>query len=304
MEQRFYANGKLLITAEYVVLDGALALACPTQKGQDLVVSPGSDRKISWKSYNQDGTIWFEDIFSFDEICTPDYVEKTDNVRQRLLEILHEGYLKNPGFLDAPGHSVATHLTFDRHWGLGTSSTLISNIADWLKIDPYQLLKDSFGGSGYDIACARHDAPVSYRLQDQKPVVREVAFRPSFQNNLFFVYLNRKQSSKAAVASYYANRLDHPELLVSQISKITQAVINASDLKTLVYQLEKHESLMSRLLEMNTVKEAIFPDFDGLVKSLGGWGGDFVMVACKQDPTSYFKDRGFHTVVPFSEMIL
>ncbi|NMH27173.1 GYDIA family GHMP kinase [Flavobacterium silvaticum] len=304
MEQHFYANGKLLITAEYVVLDGAKALAFPTKKGQHLTVSSGTGKEIRWRSFEHDGTIWFEDRFTFDEICTPDYVEKEDNVRQRLLEILHEGYLKNPGFLAAPGLSVETHLTFDRHWGLGTSSTLISNIAAWLQIDAFQLLRDSFGGSGYDIACAQHDSPITYQLVDEKPVVTEVAFRPDFKNHLYFVYLNKKQSSKAAIASYYKNRIFNPERVIQQINKITEAVLLAPDLKSFAYQLEKHESLVSGLLEMHTVKEALFPDFNGVVKSLGGWGGDFVLAVSKENPVDYFSAKGFDTVIPFDDMIL
>ena len=31
---RFYSNGKLLITGEYVILDGALSLAVPSLLGQ------------------------------------------------------------------------------------------------------------------------------------------------------------------------------------------------------------------------------------------------------------------------------
>ena len=36
--QSFYAHGKLLITSEYLVLDGAEALALPTVYGQSLEV--------------------------------------------------------------------------------------------------------------------------------------------------------------------------------------------------------------------------------------------------------------------------
>ena len=36
MKKTFYSNGKLLITGEYVVLDGAKALALPTKYGQNL----------------------------------------------------------------------------------------------------------------------------------------------------------------------------------------------------------------------------------------------------------------------------
>ena len=38
MEKTYYSNGKLLLTGEYVVLDGAEALAVPTRFGQNLTV--------------------------------------------------------------------------------------------------------------------------------------------------------------------------------------------------------------------------------------------------------------------------
>ena len=34
----FFSKGKLLLTSEYFVLDGALSLAIPTKLGQDLLV--------------------------------------------------------------------------------------------------------------------------------------------------------------------------------------------------------------------------------------------------------------------------
>jgi len=86
---------------------------------------------------------------------------------------------------------------------LGTSSTLINNIAQWLQIDAFELLNNSFGGSGYDIACAQYDTPIFYRLENQKPNVTPVDFQPQFASNLYFVYLNQKQNSKNAIAAYY-----------------------------------------------------------------------------------------------------
>jgi mevalonate kinase len=38
MKETFYSNGKLLITGEYLVLDGATAFALPTKIGQNLIV--------------------------------------------------------------------------------------------------------------------------------------------------------------------------------------------------------------------------------------------------------------------------
>ena len=61
---------------------------------------------------------------------------------------------------------------------------------------------------------------------------------------------------------------------------------------------------MSAVLKTPTVKETRFPDFNGAIKSLGAWGGDFVMAVSENDPAGYFKKKGFEVVVPYREMIL
>jgi hypothetical protein len=68
--------------------------------------------------------------------------------------------------------------------------------------------------------------------------------------------------------------------------------------------LSQHEIELSNILELSTVKETLFPDFEGVVKSLGAWGGDFVMAIAKENPTDYFKAKGFEVVIPYREMIL
>lgn len=304
MEKTYYSNGKLLITGEYTVLDGATALALPTKTGQDLVIQQGQDKTIIWKSYDSDGSIWFEDTIPFSAICGKEYMEKNDNIRNTLIEILHEAWLLNPSYIDnSEGYAITTHLTFPKSWGLGTSSTLINNIAQWLSINAFTLLKNSFGGSGYDIACAQNDTPILYRLENGDPIVTAIAFNPEFRDHLYFVYLNKKQSSKAAIASYY-HRQNNITKVIPQINKITNATLTASHLKDFAWQLEQHEIIMSDVLQMQTVKESLFNDFKGVVKSLGGWGGDFVLAVSKENPTEYFTAKGYKTVVPYEEMIL
>ena len=61
---------------------------------------------------------------------------------------------------------------------------------------------------------------------------------------------------------------------------------------------------MSNILELQTIKESLFPDFDGVIKSLGAWGGDFVLVIARENPTDYFKEKGFETIVSYQDMIL
>jgi mevalonate kinase len=303
MTQSFYSNGKLLITGEYVVLDGAQALALPTKFGQNLIVSPGKNKKVLWKSYDSDGSIWFESNITFESIFSKEVFEE-DSIKTTLIEILHHTQLLNPSFLnESDGYEIRTELTFPKFWGLGTSSTLINNIAQWQKIDAFTLLKNSFGGSGYDVACAQYNSPIVYELQNEKPIISEIKFNPSFIDKIHFVYLNKKQSSKIAITNYY-NKQGNIQKTIPIINKITQTVIESIEPKDFALALQQHEIELSNILEMQTVKEALFYDFKGTIKSLGAWGGDFVLAIAKENPTNYFKEKGYPIVIPYSEMIL
>lgn len=304
MKQTFYSNGKLLITGEYLVLDGAKAFALPTKLGQNLIIEKGTKKEIIWKSYDADKSIWFEDSISFSEILSERNSE-SESLKATLTAILHEAYVLNPHFIThSEGYTITTELGFPKSWGLGTSSTLINNIAQWLQIDAYTLLKNSFGGSGYDIACAQNDTPILYHLEQGKPVVEKVIFRPSFTENIYFVYLNKKQSSKNAIAAYNINKKNNLAKTIVLNDKTTFEVLKATTLKSFALAIEKHEAEMSNILEMQTVKESLFPDFNGAIKSLGAWGGDFVMAIAPENPKKYFASKGFGTIIPYSEMIL
>ena len=305
MKKEFYSNGKLLITGEYLVLDGAKAFALPTKFGQNLIVEKGKNKEIKWISYDADGGIWLDFQLSFQDILKKNTVGESESVKNTLIEILHQGYLLNPDFIDnSEGYNITTQLTFPRNWGLGTSSTLINNIAQWLKIDAFVLLNNSFGGSGYDIACAQNDSPILYHLDNGKPIIQTVTFEPKFAENLHFVYLDKKQSSKASIASYYNNKNKElaEEIIVN--NKITSAVLKAKTLQEFALALEEHEAEMSTILEMQTIKESLFPDFNGIIKSLGAWGGDFVLAISKENPSDYFNKKGFRTIIPYKDMIL
>jgi len=304
MQTTFYSNGKLLITGEYLVLDGARAFALPTKFGQNLIVENGTNKEIIWKSYNIDETIWFQDTISFTEIIENNKTN-TETVKSTLTNILHEAYLLNPDFINnSEGYNISTHLTFPKNWGLGTSSTLLNNVAQWIKIDAFTLLKNSFGGSGYDIACAQNDTAIIYSLENNLPIVEQISFKPDFRGNIYFVYLNKKQSSKTAINAYYNNKNENLARNIADNNKLTDAILNAETAKEFALALQKHEIHLSNILEIQTIKEIAFPDFNGVVKSLGAWGGDFVMVISKEDPTVYFKSKGYETILSYDKMIL
>jgi len=303
MEQTFYSNGKLLITGEYLVLDGAKGLALPTKFGQYLKIASGPLGEIQWTSLDFDNRLWFKETLSFNEIIN---FNLKDNLSERdtLIKILHEAYLLNTGLLNSSiGFTVSTVLTFPKFWGLGTSSTLINNIAQWFQIDAFELLKNSFGGSGYDIANAQNNTPILYQLINGLPMVEKVNFNPNFTDHIYFIYLNKKQSSKIAIQNYYKN-YTNLSAEIPLINTLTTAICNSSSMEGFSTLLEQHEKIMSPILELPTVKELLFFDFDGSIKSLGAWGGDFVMAVSMENPTAYFKNKGYKTIVTYKDMIL
>ena len=303
MQQTFYSNGKLLITGEYLILDGAKGLALPTKMGQNLNVEDTNSGNIHWKSYDADESIWFEEILSFQEI--QDNTITTESVKATLIKILQVANTMNSNlFSNSEGFAVTTQLSFPRNWGLGTSSTLINNIAQWFQIDAFELLQQSFGGSGYDIACAQNNSPITYVLLDGKPRVEKVVFKPEFAQNLYFVYLNQKRNSKSAIADYHTNKTKQLSSYIAAINTLTQDIIDANNLELFTQLISQHETVLSEILKTKTVKDTLFPDFDGAVKSLGAWGGDFVMIVSKENPKPYFVSKGYETVIPYREMIL
>ncbi|MCW2118674.1 mevalonate kinase [Flavobacterium sp. 7A] len=300
----YYSNGKLLITGEYLVLDGANAFALPTQLGQSLIISEGQNQEVQWTSYDSDGSIWFEDRISFFEIVNY-AITDIETVKTTLIRILYQAYLVNPTFIQQnKGYNIQTKLTFAREWGLGTSSTLINNIAQWLKIDAFELLNTSFGGSGYDVACAQYNSPITYRLKNGKPIIQQIVFQPSFTNHIFFVYLNKKQSSKTAITNYKINKNKGLSTNIQNVNQLTEEVIQSSTIAQFSKALVTHESQMSLILETTTVKELLFNDFNGSIKSLGAWGGDFIMVTSTENPTAYFVEKGYTIIFEYDDLIL
>ena len=302
----YRSNGKLLLTGEYVVLDGAKALAIPTQYNQSLTVEQNTSNTINWKSHDEKGNIWYEDTFTFENTSTALSVTSSsiNDISKRLIQILKATRELNSKFLsDSKGFNITTYQDFSRKWGLGTSSTLINNIAKWADVDAYRLLEKTFGGSGYDIACAQHNYPITFQLDSSKmPTVNTASFDPSFKDCLYLVYLNQKQNSRDGIASYKKHaKID--KTIIEKINSITDAMIACETLSEFEILMNKHEAIISNLIKKSTIKSTFFNDFKGAVKSLGAWGGDFVLVTSKTDPSTYFKSKGFETIISYSKMI-
>lgn len=305
----FYSHGKLLLSGEYVVLDGALSLAVPTKYGQSLIIETIDEPILYWTSFDENKNAWFKEIFYLNE---NNYLKNTsDNeITNRLIQIFNAIKALNPSFLNGEqGYKIETHLEFPKNWGLGTSSTLISNIAKWSKVDAYALLENTFGGSGYDIACAQNNTPINYQIKYNESldknirVVDVVNFNPSFKEHLYFVHLNKKQNSRDGIKHYHKNK-KNAKAPIEAIEILTLKMIDCKSIEKFQDLIQQHETIISKITKQTPVKDLLFKDFNGAIKSLGAWGGDFVLVATKQNPYTYFKNLGYRTIITYSSMIL
>lgn len=320
----YKSNGKFLLTGEYLVLKGATALALPLKLGQSLEVESldSNENLIYWDALRKStdngqqtpdivrsSEPWFSVILNKDDFS----VLKTDDKEkaERLSNILSKAKSLNDNiFSESHDYKFTTCLDFDPQWGLGSSSTLINNVSEWAEINPYLLLDSTFKGSGYDIACAKAETPIFYQVDRQQstinsPFVSIANFNPEFKDNLYFVYQGHKQSSSNEVKAFLAKEKSFATEInaISEISKILPEVQNLSDF---CYFLKVHEEIMAACLEQNRIKK-YFSDFEGEVKSLGAWGGDFFMAATSWDKTkvkNYFESKGLNVIFNYSDIVL
>ena len=299
MEFETYSSGKILLTSEYFVLEGALSLAIPTKYGQSFTFKKNSSGFLSWKSYNSVNKIWFEcKLKKIDFKCITTTDSQKSNILISILKSAKK--LNNLFFCDISGGDVITKLDFPNNWGLGSSSTLINNIAKWTKVNPYDLLWSVFNGSGYDIACANSKSAILYKVKQKKVTIEKIQFKPSFHQNIFFIHLNKKQNTNDSLKTF--GKKNYSKSVIDVLSKLTKNFVNVKSLKEFQKCIKTHESIISKSLEMDPVKEKFFKDYNGEIKSLGAWGGDFILAAGPNSSIEYFQNKGFKTIISYNEM--
>lgn len=303
--QHFYGHGKLLLTGEYFILDGANGLSIPTRFGQHLRVRPlsGSDNTLYWVALNSKKQPWLNVAFDKSDFAV---INATGAEADMLSKILTQARVLNPDFLaGSQDIAVETYLEFPNNWGLGSSSTLLYSIAQWAEVDGYTLLQRTMGGSGYDIVSAGSDAPVLYHLADGKPQWEQVSFMPPFYENIYFVHTGQKQLSTKGIKYYRENAVRISDC-VAWLNRLTESMLQCQSLKKMEQIIEEHEAVIAEELKLPKAKDTLLPDYWGAVKSLGAWGGDFVMLTndrTEQELLSYLHTKGLHVVRRFDKMI-
>jgi mevalonate kinase len=305
MSNSFYSHGKLLLTGEYAVLDGAKALGLPTKYGQDLQVSKSDKRQqIHWKSLLNTNEVWLDLEFTWDSEFQ--FRSKNPSNEALVLSEIFSWIAQEKPSLFHPkiGYHFSSTLEFPKDWGLGSSSTLINNLAQWAEVDAFQLQDFAFGGSGYDVACAQNSTPILYSKKGLPPSIEAVLFNPDYADQLFFVYLNKKQNSRDAIQKYRNQSPENIQLAITQINAITQKILKVTKIEDFEVLIKSHEQIIGSLLNQLPIQKRLFSDYPRAIKSLGAWGGDFVLATGGEKEKQYFIQKGFTTVLSYAEMIL
>ena len=289
-----------MLTSEYVAVDGALVLAIPTKLGQELFFTENDDQKslIHWQAYHQN-QLWLDAKIDYKNW----EIQETNNQKatEFILEVLRNVQnLSEIKFKSDVFYHLKTNLQFPSDFGLGSSSTLMSNLAEWAEIDAFILNEESLGGSGYDVAVAKEKSAVLYTRFPER-TYHKINFDPIFKDELIFIHLNQKQDTREGI-SHYKSKPTSTEL-INDYSKLTEKIINSQNLEEFSQLMTIHEQKLSDFLGIPTVKEKYFQNCPGFVKSLGAWGGDFVLASKFGDYESYFKKQGFSKIFSWSELI-
>ena len=297
---KIFSPGKLMLTSEYFAIDGALVLAVPTKLGQEFFFEEIQDSRslISWNAFHE-GELWLSATINYH---TWDIIDcNLPQPTEFILKVLKNVQAKSSKvFQSNSSYQLKTNLQFPANFGLGSSSTLMANLAEWAKIDAFELNEDSLGGSGYDIAVAKEKSAVLYQRFPERNY-EKVTFEPLFKDELIFIHLNQKQYSREGISLYKSK--EKSPALIQEFTDLTKKIFAASDLQSFSQFMDLHEDKISNFLKIPTVKQKFFKDCPSFVKSLGAWGGDFVMSSKFEGYQSYFSDKGFDTIFSWNDII-
>lgn len=278
-------------------------MGVPTSFGQSMTVKACAQKHIVWKSYTSDNQLWLNEFLRWNNLLQ----FSSDSQHPETLVLLKAFNwiaAQHPQLFSENGYEFSSKLHFPNNWGLGSSSTFVNNLAMWSHTDAYKLQELLFGGSGYDIACAKNNSPILFQRSYPSPIVEEIVFQPPFLDELFFVHLNQKKNSREAIQHYRAQTALYIEDAILRINDITQQIIHSKEISTFEKLIKSHEKIIATLLQTPPIQQSTFTDYPRQIKSLGGWGGDFILATGGQAEKTYFKEKGFTTLLSYQEMLL
>lgn len=281
-----------MLFGEYLVLNGSDCLAFPLKFGQTLSVEKSDE--LIWESYAKHGR-WFFASMSNDFTVLETNNEDAAEILRRLFLVIRT---EKPD-LDFK-QKFKSEANFELNWGLGSSSTLISLLSQWSGVEAKKLLDVSFGGSGYDVACATAAGPIIYA---NGKVKKEVNLPESITDKLLFVYLGNKQNSREEIKRFKDRKVDQHH--IDTMNALISNALQTDKIEVFEQQLDLSEELISSIIGTAKLKQRLFADYSYSIKSLGAWGGDFFLATYRDLKTAknYFEGKEYDVLFTYQEFI-
>jgi len=304
--QTFYAPGKILLCGEYLVLKGFNGIAVPTQKGQWLEVfefeTPENKKDtIIYTALDFEGYKWIEWQGEINTIQKQEISTESIDFLIKFLKLLPKKSWKK-----GCSYRFETRLEFNQNWGLGSSSTFISLLCQYFRLDPFKMEQKLFGGSGYDIAIAELKQPLIFWKNKNGANFRTWSAEVTKESDWSVVFLNEKVNSRKSseLINEAIQEISDDAAYQLQFQKIIEMIELANDIFTIEAALEMYQLLLGQITNLPTPYQFlnIKPVKQGLCKWLGAWGGDMILVNNKvlEEYPNVFTD---YQVCPWSEIV-
>ena len=272
-----------MLAGEYAVLYGVEALALPVKAGQWLHVWEMPAKGVSkmvWQSKEHDGSVWFDCRIDTDIMHVSETTDK--GIADTLLQLLYLLKEQKPDLFLHKNIRIETECEFNRSFGLGSSSTLVCNLAKWSGVNAHILQEHAFGGSGYDVAVGNLGRPLVYWRESNQPNWSAWQLPPELTREWYLVFPGQKQNSRESLTGVKSqlDKISTDVALLQQMNACIQAIKSPRSLPMLEAMLEMWQALLSQRLELPRPYDdlGLSPVKGGLCKYLGAWGGDVLLV--------------------------
>ncbi len=280
--QTFYAPGKILLCGEYLVLKGFNGIALPTKLGQWLEVfefeTPNDKAdSIIYSAFDLEGYKWIDWDCEINNIQNQEISNSSEEFLVKFFQLIPENNWKQ-GY----SYRFETRLEFSQKWGLGSSSTFVSLLCQYFRLNPFKIEKQLLGGSGYDIAVAELKHPLIFWRNENGANFRRWTSGHTKNSNWNIVFLNEKVNSRKSSELIMGaiEEIASDAAYQMQFQKIMEMIEMANDIFTVEAALEMYQLLLGQITNLPTPYQLlnIKPVKQGLCKWLGAWGGDMLLV--------------------------
>jgi hypothetical protein len=129
---------------------------------------------------------------------------------------------------------------------------------------------------------------------------------PEISRHIYFVYLGKKQHTSKSIQNF-RNRALYSAADIETVTSITNEIVKCKTVEEFEILLTEHERLMSQILDTPSIKSSYFPRLKGCVKSLGAWGGDFVLITSRLTKAAFaeqMKKLGFPVSYAYHDLVI